>query len=498
MAPEQTVGGGRSRVVSDQAAQVGSRAGPCSGEPDGAWWPRVVGAPIPLAALVEAVSEFEAAGKVRDGKNLTLPEAVELAMVLHKGGKLEVAEELYRRVLAVAPDDPNALHYLGVLHHQTRRPDEAVDLLRRAIASSPDDPGVHNNLGNVLSEQRCFEEADAAFRAAIALAPGYAQAHGNRGVVLRQLERPDEAEASYRRAFEIDPSYREAYDNLGRLLASLGRLKEAASYHAAAMALEPHNADTRRLLTATYAAGGEPEKALAVLDAWLLDEPESPTALHLRAAISGRNVPARAGDRYVETTFDRFAPNFDGHLGRLGYRAPELVEEAFARAAGEPKARLDILDAGCGTGLCGSSLAPFARRLVGVDLSPKMLDLARERGSYHELVHGELTAYLGEHQGAFDAVVSADTLCYFGDLHAVLAAAAGALRPEGHLIFTVEEEPGPDPFRIYPHGRYAHRHDHVVEALAVAGLESVALDQAVLRQELGEPVGGLVATARRS
>ena len=105
----------------------------------------------------------------------------------------------------------------------------------------------------------------------------------------------------------------------------------------------------------------------------------------------------------------------------------------------EASKSLDVLDAGCGTGLCGPLIAPYARRLVGVDLSARMLAQARARNVYDELFKGELTAYLRDSAGAFDVIVSADTLVYFGPLEDVVAAAADALRPGGRLIFTVEE-----------------------------------------------------------
>lgn len=49
---------------------------------------------------------------------------------------------------------------------------------------------------------------------------------------------------------------------------------------------------------------------------------------------------------------------------------------------------LDILDLGCGTGLVGSWFKDYARKLVGVDVSPTMLDMATKKGCYHELRRG--------------------------------------------------------------------------------------------------------------
>jgi predicted TPR repeat methyltransferase len=126
-----------------------------------------------------------------------------------------------------------------------------------------------------------------------------------------------------------------------------------------------------------------------------------------------------------------------------------------------------------------------------------MLDLARERQVYDELVKGELTAFLDAHPAAFDIIVSADTLVYFGALDAVAAAAARALRPGGHLVFTLEElqQAGPPAeYRLQPHGRYCHARAYVERTLAAAGFRA-SIVQAELRMEAGAPVAGLAVTA---
>jgi predicted TPR repeat methyltransferase len=160
---------------------------------------------------------------------------------------------------------------------------------------------------------------------------------------------------------------------------------------------------------------------------------------------------------------------------------------------------LDVLDAGCGTGLCGALVAPYARRLVGVDLSERMLDQARARNVYDELLRHELTAYLRGFTGAFYVIVSADTLVYFGPLEEVLAAAENALRAGGRVVFTVEELPvdgdGPG-YEITPNGRYRHALAYVERVLAAAGLQPEIVP-AELRLEAGDPVPGLVVRGTR-
>jgi predicted TPR repeat methyltransferase len=272
----------------------------------------------------------------------------------------------------------------------------------------------------------------------------------------------------------------------------------------------PRHPDARKLLGLAYYTLGETGKAAEVYRQWLADEPESPVAIHMLSACSGENVPLRASDSYVESTFDNFAESFDAKLGKLAYRAPDLVAGALASACPEPGANLVALDAGCGTGLCGPLIAPYVRRLTGVDMSAGMLAKARGRNAYDELVKSELTAYLLAHPAAFDLVISADTLVYFGSLREVLDAAHDALRSGGLLIFTVEVMPDEATvdeasqknengagYRINPHGRYSHGSDYLREALLSVGFAVLGMDPAVLRNEGGNPVAGFVITARK-
>lgn len=435
---------------------------------------------------------------------LTLEEALTAALTLHRGGHLDEAEELYRRVLAIWPGQPDAMHYLGILLHHKGRGDEAVDWIRRSIAANPGQAGAFNNLGNVLLEQKRPAEAVEAYRSAVALAPEAAQIHNNLGAVLKALGRAEEAEAAYRRAIDIDPRYEDAYSNLGHLLARIGRVKEAIEWHCKAVLLAPCNSKTRYHLGIAYYTIGEVAKAAEVFGQWLKDEPDHPIARHMHAACSGEGVPPRADDAYVARVFDTFAQSFDRKLAMLDYRAPGLVAEALIAAlgpaAGGAPPLADCLDAGCGTGLCGPLVAAHVGRLVGIDLSEKMLERARGRGVYDALETAELTAYLEAHPRSFDAIIAADVLVYFGDLHGFAGAAARSLRPGGHLVFTVEEKLGAQGgagFRINPHGRYSHEEAYVRRVLADAGLAVGAIGRASLRTEDLEPVAGLVVAARR-
>jgi predicted TPR repeat methyltransferase len=431
---------------------------------------------------------------------MTLPEALAYAVKLHQDRDLKGAEELYRLILKAKPSHPDALHYLGVVSHQLGKGPESAELIRRAIELQPAYVDAYNNLGNVLKEQGMLAEAERMYRKVIELRPESAEAYNNLGVALKEQQRYQEALAAYRQATALNPAHADTWHNMGNVLNKQGNLDEALTAYRQAILLKPRHADAYKNMGRALYAARRVKEAVEVYQQWLKQDPDNPVAQHMLAASSGEDVPERASDDYVQQVFDIFSGSFDEVLKRLEYRAPQVIAEAVEQTLGAPAATLDVIDAGCGTGLCGPHLKQYARHLVGVDLSPGMLAKASGRDVYDDLVYSELTAYLSSRHAACDLIVSADTLCYFGTLDAVLRAAAGTLRGNGYLMFTVEhatQEEAPQGFCIHPHGRYSHTEGYVRDILSQAGLSLTSIGEEVLRKEGDKPVAGLVVVAHK-
>jgi predicted TPR repeat methyltransferase len=428
---------------------------------------------------------------------IDVPQALDMAMQFHQQGWLEPAEDFYRSVLNLQPGEPNALHYLGVILHQTGRSEAGIELLRSAIELRPDWADAHNNLGNVFKEAHRLEDAAASYRRAAELAPDDPAVLNNLGLVLRAMGRLDEAEAKLRRATELAPGHAEAWFNLGNLFARTGRSDEAAAAVQKAVTLKPARRYAWHRLVSLLGRLGRKDDARRVFDEWQAFQPHDDGARHLRAAVLGEETPTRASDGYVRDLFAGFAEDFDTRLQSLDYRAPELCAGAIAGALPDDRSGLRILDAGVGTGLCGPLLKPRAAHLTGVDLSAKMLELAAKRGGYDVLEEAELTAWLAATDRTFDLAVCADTLCYFGQLEEVLAGFGKVIVPGGLLAFTVEDSGDAAPHRLQYNGRYAHAEAYVREAAVGAGFAVRRIDHETLRQELGNPVAGLMVLAER-
>ena len=408
------------------------------------------------------------------------------------------AEKAYLAVLEAEPDNVDALHFLGVMRHQQGRSAEGIELVQRALKLCPEYADAYNNLGNMCLKYSPADAAEA-YRKALALRPEHPDALRNLAIALRRLKRHEEAAEFLERAIRERPDAVENYYSLSVAYKDLGRFDDAVAALRKAIEIKPDSEGFRRLGQLLYGLR-RIDQAAAAHEAWLRVDPGNPIAKHMLAACTSKDVPQRAEDAFVTRVFDGFAESFEEVLvNRLEYRAPELVGQALRRVAGEPRGDLDVVDAGCGTGLLAEHLKPFARSLIGVDLSPKMVMKAAPR-PYDRLYVCELAAFLASKPRAFDVVASSDTLGYFGDLREVLAAARRALRQDGRLVFTLEHEldpaGAPDGYRIHPHGRYSHAEAYVRTTLAEADFEVIEIEKASLRREGTAYVDGLVVAAR--
>jgi len=364
----------------------------------------------------------------------------------------------------------------------------------------PKHADIHNNLGNILKEQGRPEEAEAAYRRAIELAPGHVEALNNLGVLLKSRGELEEALAWFEAALRQVPSHPGAQRNLVATLTRLGRLDEAVEAARRAVDLGPDQSEAFRNLSDVLRRAGRLDDAVQVVRQWLSMAPDHPIARHQLAAYLGIEIPDRASDEYITVIFDEFAATFDEVLDGLDYRAPALIVAGMSAGMKSSDGRLDVLDAGCGTGLCGPLLRKYARRLVGVDLSAGMIAKARQRSCYDQLITAELTSFLQDSGETFDLIASADTLVYIGDLTALFTAVHDRLRPEGELVFTLEHAAdleGGAGYRLEPTGRYSHSRSYLERTLQNAGLTPRSISEVSPRKQLGRPVAGLLVAAGR-
>jgi len=383
---------------------------------------------------------------------------------LRKLGRAKEAVDSYERALALRSPYPEAACNRAAALLDLGQPQAALDGAERALAGQPRYAQALCVRANALYLLRRLRDAVDGYDHALAIDPRMAEAHAGRGMALHKLRRFDEALRSYERALAVRPEHAVTHEHRAATLVALGRQPEAIeAYRAAGRILAAQGGDTKQV-----------DFALA--------------------ALGVGNAPERAPQEYVKALFDQYAGHFDQHLTEvLDYRTPAAIDAALRSAGVEIGG--DVLDLGCGTGLCAPYLKPAAGSLAGVDLSDRMLGKARETGLYDRLACADIVAFLAQESAGVDLVVAADVFVYFGDLAEVFAQVARILRPGGAFCFSTETCGG-EGFVLQASNRYAHAARYLRALAAAHGFQVALLEASLLRSENGVPIVGQVAVLR--
>ena len=278
-----------------------------------------------------------------------------------------------------------------------------------------------------------------------------------------------------------------------------GDLEAAADLFAQATDLAPGFA------TAWFALGeireqlGDRDRAICAFRNARISDPNDRNGAGLRLMRLGAAELAAMPPTYVRTLFNQYAPKFEGALvNDLGYRGPDQLFKAAlsARAArSKPAFFRRAIDLGCGTGLVARAFAAQTDGIIGIDLSPRMIELAHATGLYAELEVAEIVQGLSSKQDASaDLVLAADVMAYVHDMAPLLREAARVLESGGLLAFTAETHSG-EGVVLGAGLRYAHSAATVRASIEAAGLMLDQLEAESARTESGVPVPGLVVVA---
>ncbi|MGD0139305.1 MAG: tetratricopeptide repeat protein [Tepidisphaeraceae bacterium] len=195
--------------------------------------------------------------------DVTSNERLKAGIRHHQAGRLAEAEQIYREILQLRPNDPEALHLFGVLTGQRGKTDAAIELVRRAIGVKPRFAEAYRNLGTLLSEKGGFKEAGEAFQTLLQEWPTDCPSHGELGAKFAGNEYFQQAVSAFWKAIEIRPDFAEAHHDLGSILGILNRLDEAIAAQSKAIALKPGLAEAHYSLGILLSRKGRTDEALA-------------------------------------------------------------------------------------------------------------------------------------------------------------------------------------------------------------------------------------------
>jgi len=446
-----------------------------------------------------------------------------LGHVYTRHGALPEAAASYRAALALQPHDVDTLNNLAGVLLDLGEVAEARACFAQALQSNPRDPQLHCNFGHALLAAAQIDAALQAFRAALALDETYAPAHHALAVLLQQRahyaqalphyqralqlaphdaalridfgtwyqaqDRLVDAAACYQNAIALDADAADAWNNLGAVQQAQGELPHAVVSYTQALRCAPEFAPTHKNLASVYHLLGERDRAIEHYQIALRLQPDYSEAEYELAALTG-DTRAAPPPEYVAGLFDQYAHEYDAHMtGVLGYDVPrQLRDVLIPHIAGRA---LAILDLGCGTGLSGAVFHELTTHLVGIDLSPKMIEHARTRGIYQQLIVGDVVSASAGLDLNFDLILAADVFVYLGDLAAVFAVAREKLRADGWFAFSVERGDG-EGYALRAAGRYAHASAYIQTLAAQHGFVTRAEQHTVLRKDYGHDIQGVL------
>ncbi|MEW6500410.1 MAG: tetratricopeptide repeat protein, partial [Thermodesulfobacteriota bacterium] len=326
----------------------------------------------------------------------------------------------------------------------------AITAYERALPLLPDDGDLLFNLAIAYDKSGQAAEALRSWNLALRLAPDDVELRYNLALFHKRAGDDEAALSQLEEVVRREPGYAPAYGHLATLSLRRGQASQAMCCY-------------ERLLELGH---------------------DVEAARHMLAALRGERLE-KAATGYVRKLFDGYAETFEQELvERLGYDAPARLRFLVERSLPAGRRFGRLLDLGCGTGLVGEAFRDLAATLVGVDLSGRMVAVARDKGIYDELEVDEAVAFCRRQERRFDAIVAADVLVYLGELGSFFAALAAALLPGGLVAFSTERAAAG--FTLRPSGRYAHAPDYVAETAIACGLRLLVREETRLRQEQGQ------------
>jgi predicted TPR repeat methyltransferase len=467
----------------------------------------------------EAITYLQAALTL-EPKNLLI--SIHLANILKFQGLYSQATELLDAVLQEDPHNITALNNLGAVYYAQAKFKEAIACYRSAIEKRPDFVDAYYNLGLALNKAdltdqaitafenllvidpehfaarfhlACtfmktdqFENAISTFLKIIATHPNHFETQSNLATCYLKTRSLQKAKQHYLAAFNLMPQDTQILFNLGVISAQQGQLDEAIQYYQRILPMNSNDFAVHNNLGVAFLAKQHLNFALHHFQEALRIQPNNISIQHTVNVLSQQQPLLTSPPEYVQSLFDSYADHYEPHLlTALEYKIPELLLQAILKV--RPSASWEILDLGCGTGLCGQVLKPYAKKLVGIDLSEKMLAVAAQKNIYDELIQDELTSFLEQQHQNYDLIMAGDVLVYIGDLTAIFKLVHQTLKDGGLLVFNTEIT-HEDDFKMSQSGRFLHK-KYYLENLAVTHHFKVLYYETVItRMQNNEPVYG--------
>ncbi|KTD03077.1 methyltransferase [Legionella geestiana] len=402
----------------------------------------------------------------------------------------------FANVLALAPEHTEARFHHAVLLLNENTVDAAEKDFLQVLDSHPEHVLALTNLGVIALKRDEGQHAIAYFTKALALDNSLTEARSNLAATFMQYDRFENALTHYDILLQETPDNLEYLYNAAVARMTLGFLKEASDHLLILLQKAPAHAPALVNLAAIRIRQGLREEAMALLEKALALNPQDDACRHMLQALTGNSEAADTNPAYITQLFDNYALYYDRHMQEtLHYVLPETIG-AMMETHLLHRAE-NAVDLGAGTGLLAPFLRPLCTHLTGVDLSPKMLKRAKERGLYDALEKAELVDFFKQTDRHFDLITAAEVLPYIGSLQTLFAEISAHMHPGGLFIFSIEPSESEDLFHLQQNARFAHHPSKLQALLKSLSFEIMEEKRVQARTQDNKPLELLLIAARK-
>ena len=359
-------------------------------------------------------------------------------LFLQKNTLLE-AERNFKQALTLKGDYFTAMYNLALCYKAQKDNRQTVACLLSIISANPNYGQAYFLLGQILLEEKNSQEALQYFHRVASLYPDDVDILHNITISLLEKGYYKEAKPYCLTVADLQPNNTIAIFNLGVIAEKMGSYAEAMNFYEHVLTINPNYFPALNNLAIINLETQNFDKAKKLFEQALQIEPNNKSIIHTLSAIKGDQSIDCPPPEYIKTLFDQYADHFEEHLVKgLDYQVPLLFKQMLERNKLLLEKHYLLLDLGCGTGLVGAVLQDFAANLVGVDLSLRMLEQAKQKNLYSQLINDEIVHYLSTTIKQFNLIVAADVLVYFGNLEQLFFALKKCLMPKGYFMFSIE------------------------------------------------------------
>lgn len=359
--------------------------------------------------------------------------------------------------------------------------ENAIQYFHRALILNSKSMDTLINLGTL-------EQDESYFKKALSLYPQSYEAHLAYADFLAQDGRKAEALEQYRSALLMGGDNAALSNNIGLILKDMADYKGALDLFFNAYLKDRSNQDIAVNMAETLVLlhNNEPKEAVKIAKLWAENAPDNIFALKTLAAFENRVF--ENDKEYVSALFDEFASIYDKKMRSINYNVLNKIKELDINIEG------NVLDLGCGTGLAAEKLKTSGSNWTGIDISSKMLKIAKEKQLYDTLVQADVLDFLENNKLKFNIILCLDVIEYIKDFENLFKYCFPS-----SLVFSIEKAPNQiNDFCVNAQGRYQHNPEYVKNLLKTIGYQSIEMHPLTLRKENGKDVEGLLFICKKA